>query len=160
MSKALPVGSLGSPESPDATDAAVAVYRTRLVAVPERFAVARRSVGAQLRLWGYTGLIDAAAMCVTELLANVHRHVSSHECGLALHALPEGVRVSVSDRSSTLPVVPAEPDWHAERGRGLFLLSCTADAWGAEPTPTGKEVWALLRSPLPPPLSAGPGRTD
>lgn len=129
----------------DVTDGAeLRTYRTRLVAVPQRFALARRSVGAQLRLWGYDGLVDSAAMCVTELLANVHRHVSSHECGLTLQALPEGVRISVSDRSPALPVAEEEPDWHAERGRGLFLLSRTADRWGSERTPTGKEVWVVL----------------
>ncbi|MDX6350885.1 MAG: hypothetical protein QOF84_5675, partial [Streptomyces sp.] len=33
----------------------------------------------------------------------------------------------------------------AETGRGLLLLAATAERWGTDLTPTGKQVWAVLR---------------
>ncbi len=111
---------------------------------PMQFGEVRQIVGAWLRLWGHGSLVDSAAMCVTELLANVHRHVRLPECELSLVNWPGGVRLSVSDTSPTLPVL-TEPDWVAENGRGLFLLAHTAELWGVVPTATGKTVWVLLR---------------
>lgn len=119
-------------------------YTLQLCADPAQFAAVRCIVGAHLHLWGRERLIDVAALCVTEMLANVHRHVSAPECELALLNLPEGIRAAVSDGSSVLPVV-AEPDWCAESGRGMFLLAHAAACWGAVPTATGKTVWVLLR---------------
>ncbi len=116
----------------------------QLWADPAQFGAVRRIVGAHCRLWGHESLIDAATMCVTEMLANVHRHVRVRECELALLNVPDGVRASVSDMSSVLPVL-TEPDWCAETGRGLFLLANTAELWGTMPTPTGKTIWAFLR---------------
>ena len=121
-------------------------YRQQIVADPQQFAVVRRSVGTCLRTWGLRSLVEATAMCVTEMLSNVHRHVESPDCELLLERLPEGIRAVVGDRSAALPdPVGDEPDCFAESGRGLFLLSRTADRWGSTPTATGKEVWVLLR---------------
>ncbi len=131
------------PESPPSIGS-WGMYSLQLRANPIQFAAVRRIVGAHLRLWGHESLIDPAAMCVTELLANVYRHVSRPECELALLNVPGGVRASVSDMSSVLPVA-SEPDWCAESGRGLFLLAHTAERWGTMPTATGKTVWVLLR---------------
>lgn len=132
--------------SPEVTAEILETYRTEMVAAPQRFALTRRAVAAQLRLWGYgQQLVEAAALCLTEMLSNVHRHAGSPDCELALHARPDGVRIAVSDRSADLPVVTGEPDWFAERGRGMFLLTRAAHSWGADVTPTGKEVWVLLR---------------
>lgn len=120
-------------------------YRQQLVADPQQFAVVRRTVGACLRAWGLRSLVQATAMCVTEMLSNVHRHVESPDCELLLERLPEGIRAVVGDRSAALPdLLGDEPDCFAESGRGLFLLSRTADRWGSTPTETGKEVWVLL----------------
>ncbi|MFK4274029.1 ATP-binding protein, partial [Streptomyces milbemycinicus] len=59
--------------------------------------------------------------------------------------LSNGVHAAVSDTESALPVVK-EPDFLSESGRGMFLLSKTADEWGTDLTPTGKTVWFTLRS--------------
>jgi hypothetical protein len=115
----------------------------QLLAEPERFAAVRRVVGAQLRDWGYAELVDAAAVCVTEILANVHRHVESPECELRLRKLPEGggVRMSVGDHSPVLPVWHPRPDWDTETGRGMCLIASMADVWGVTPRQGGKRVW-------------------
>ncbi|MEU4897835.1 ATP-binding protein [Streptomyces sp. NPDC044780] len=120
-------------------------YELRLRAHPQTLADVRRAVAARLRLWGREELISAAGMCVTELLSNVHKHASSPECVLILENLPDGIQAAVSDTESALPVVK-EPDFLSESGRGMFLLSKTADAWGTDLTPTGKTVWFTLRA--------------
>ncbi|MET9873908.1 ATP-binding protein [Actinacidiphila glaucinigra] len=119
----------------------------RVVAEPARIAEVRRAVSEQLRVWGREDLAPAAALCVTEILANVHRHAGSPECELTLDDLAaEGVRAAVSDRSPVLPVpAPGPPDWAAERGRGLHLIAAAAHRWGVRPTPDGKQVWVVLR---------------
>ncbi|GHJ28001.1 hypothetical protein TPA0910_24340 [Streptomyces hygroscopicus subsp. sporocinereus] len=120
-------------------------YELRLRAHPQTLADVRRAVAARLRLWGREELISAAGMCVTELLSNVHKHAASPECVLLLENLSNGVHAAVSDTEFALPVVK-EPDFLSESGRGMFLLSKTADEWGTDLTPTGKTVWFTLRS--------------
>jgi anti-sigma regulatory factor (Ser/Thr protein kinase) len=120
-------------------------YELRLRVHPQTLADVRRAVGARLRLWGREELITAAAMCVTELLSNVHKHAASPECVLTLENHPYGIRAAVSDSESSLPVVK-EPDFLSESGRGMFLLSKTADEWGTDLNTTGKTVWFTLRA--------------
>ncbi|MBL1099668.1 ATP-binding protein [Streptomyces coffeae] len=120
-------------------------YELRLRVHPQTLAEVRRAVGARLRLWGREELITAAAMCVTELLSNVHKHAASPECVLTLEDHRHGICAAVSDTESALPVVK-EPDFLSESGRGMFLLSKTAHAWGTDLTPTGKTVWFTLHA--------------
>ncbi|AJC58576.1 ATP-binding protein [Streptomyces sp. 769] len=115
-------------------------YRQQLTADPEQIRRVRRIVTAFLRYWGWGQFIDPAVLCVTEMLSNVRSHADSDDCVLLLQASPAGVRIVVSDGSQALPVV-REPEWLAERGRGMFLLSSSADAWGADITREGKDVW-------------------
>lgn len=118
----------------------------RLSAEPARLGAVREAVCDQLRAWGRGDLADAAALCVTEILANVHRHAGSPDCELTLDRLPgAGVRAAVSDSSPALPVLRPLPDWTAERGRGLHLIEAAADRWGTTLTPGGKQVWVELR---------------
>lgn len=118
-------------------------YQQELIADPKRIGDVRRIVAAFLRSWGWAELVEPAAMCVTELLSNVRRHADSDECVLLLETSARGVRIVVSDDTPELPVV-LEPDWFSDSGRGMFLLSKTADAWGAVPTDEGKDVWVEL----------------
>ncbi|QKV94763.1 ATP-binding protein [Streptomyces sp. NA02950] len=120
-------------------------FELRLRVHPQTLADVRRAVGARLRLWGREELITAAAMCVTELLSNVHKHAASPECALALENRRHGIHAAVSDTEFALPVV-REPDFLSESGRGMFLLSKTAHEWGTELTATGKTVWFTLHA--------------
>ncbi|MFI8930588.1 ATP-binding protein [Streptomyces sp. NPDC053474] len=122
-------------------------YRQQLTADPEQIGRARRIVAALLRYWGWSEVIDPALVCMTELLANVHRHTCSRECDLRLESSPLAVRIVVSDDCKGMPVV-READPLAEDGRGMLLIAATADGWGAVPTATGKSVWAELRPRL------------
>ncbi len=118
-------------------------YRRKLTADPKHLGPIRRTVTAFVRLCGWSELIDPATMCVTEMLSNVCRHADSNDCVLLIQSSPSGLRIVVSDDSPRLPLV-REPDWCTESGRGMFLLSKTADAWGAVPTVSGKDVWIEL----------------
>ncbi|MDI5972998.1 ATP-binding protein [Streptomyces sp. SL13] len=128
--------------------------RWTLRAEPHGLHEVRRAVRARLRAWGREELTLPAAMCVTELLSNVHKHARSPECELTMRGITRGIRISVIDREPRLPVA-GEPGHLSRRGRGLFLLGGTVDAWGALPVPGGKEVWFTLhadddRSPAAP----------
>ncbi|MEV4907053.1 ATP-binding protein [Streptomyces albidoflavus] len=118
-------------------------YQQELTPDPRRLGAIRRIFAAHISCWGWPEVIDEAVMCVTEMLANVHHHAEG-ACELLLEPTPYGVRITVSDTSSQLPEVRM-PEWHSGSGRGMWLLSTTAHDWGAETTPTGKDVWVELR---------------
>lgn len=120
-------------------------YRQELTVDLKQLGRVRRIVSAHVRCWGWAPMVEAAVMCVTELLSNVSKHADSNRCVLLLESSASGVRIVVSDDSSALPVV-REPDWSSENGRGMFLLDATADAWGAAPTSSGKDVWVEFRN--------------
>ncbi len=79
-------------------------------------------------------------MGISELLANVVRHVEDPLCRLSVVLDGGLVRVLVEDRSSCVPVV-SEPVWTSESGRGLWLLRAMCRDFGCEPDEGGKTVW-------------------
>ncbi|MGA6220106.1 ATP-binding protein [Streptomyces umbrinus] len=102
----------------------------------------RRIVRSYLREWEMAGLTDAVELGVTELLANVVRHVPDRRCVFLLLRQMAGVRVEVKDGSSRLPSIPVELSPESEGGRGLVLLDAVADKWGVDPlSGGGKSVW-------------------
>ncbi|WP_328405910.1 ATP-binding protein [Streptomyces sp. NBC_00390] len=101
----------------------------------------RRIVRSYLLLWGLAESADSVELAVTELLANVVRHVPGRHCGLLVLRHPEGVRVEVSDGSSQVPVLRCA-DAGDESGRGLALLDAVVDKWGVDSRgKAGKTVW-------------------
>ncbi|WP_067274304.1 ATP-binding protein [Streptomyces jeddahensis] len=105
----------------------------------------RRIVRAYLRAWDLAELTDAAELALTELVANVVRHVPGRRCSVLITRRPEGVRVEVADGCPRLPeeVQAAAGGELAEQGRGLLLLGAVTDRWGVVPRPggDGKTVW-------------------
>ncbi|AKZ55452.1 Regulatory protein [Streptomyces ambofaciens ATCC 23877] len=118
-------------------------YRMSFTAGAHSARHARRIVRSFLAEWGLAGVTDAVELGVTELLANVVRHVPDRRCTLLLLRQTGGVvRVEVADGSPRQPVlaVPVRDD--SECGRGLVLLDAVADKWGVGPGPEGgKTVW-------------------
>jgi len=134
-----------------------------------------RSVGtardfclSTMRRWGVTGREDDVAVVVSELLTNAIRHAlpQAGSPGGPQAGSPEGlagaagrsrwpvrlglvqpgqfVLCAVADPSSR-PPQPKEPDYLAESGRGLHVISALSDRWGSTvPTDAGKVVWALF----------------
>lgn len=122
----------------------IRAYRQELTPNPERLGPTRHVLAVYLRCWGWEEVVETAVTCVTEMLANVHQHAGG-KCVLLLEATQHGIRITVSDTSTKLPQV-RQPDWFSDSGRGMWLLSRTAHDWGAEVTPTGKDVWVELRA--------------
>jgi hypothetical protein len=133
-------GSTGEGDGPPVAQAGTWALRRELTVRPWSLARERLIIGAHLRHMGWADVAGPAVLCVTELLSNVLKHVGSGKCGLHLQSSPARVRISVSDDSEQLPIV-CTPDWSSESGRGLFLLSRTADSWGVDPIREGKVVW-------------------
>ncbi|MEU2716347.1 ATP-binding protein [Streptomyces sp. NPDC007205] len=141
-----------------------------LQALPSRIGQVRRIVSAQLRYWHMDALIDRAALGVTELLSNVHRHARPDKsCTVELELAPDRLTVSVRDNDPRLPV-PADamdpPDAGplATCGRGLAMVAAVSESWGARPDgENGKVVWFTLPAPTvvrPHPASAPRRRTE
>jgi anti-sigma regulatory factor (Ser/Thr protein kinase) len=100
----------------------------------------RRIVRSYLRHWGMAELTDAAELALTELLANVVRHVPGRRCSLLILRRDAGVRVEIGDPDPRPPVV-RDPDEWDEGGRGLLLVEAVTDRWGVCPSGPGKTVW-------------------
>ncbi|MFD0265645.1 ATP-binding protein [Streptomyces sp. NPDC127106] len=76
-----------------------------LQALPSRIGQIRRIVSAQLRHWQLDPLIDRAALGVTELLSNVHRHAQPDKrCTVEIELRLGRLTVSVYDSDPRLPV--------------------------------------------------------
>ncbi|MFF4837158.1 ATP-binding protein [Streptomyces sp. NPDC001315] len=102
--------------------------------------IARTTLRAVLAGHGLPQLTDSAELLTSELVTNAYRH-STGPATLRLRALPgTRLRVSVWDANPHIPPpfdkgrgplrpVPTE----ADSGRGLFLVSHYADAWGGYP---------------------------
>ncbi|MFE9450389.1 ATP-binding protein [Streptomyces sp. NPDC006739] len=125
-----------------------------LQALPSRIGQVRRIVSAQLRYWHLDPLIDRAALGVTELLSNVHRHAEPDKlCTVELELLLDRLTVSVHDHDPRLPVVAevsAASDIAplATCGRGLAMVAAMSESWGARPDgEQGKVVWFTLPAP-------------
>lgn len=102
----------------------------------------RRIVRSCLDEWELADLTDAVQLAVTELVANVVRHVPDRRCALVLRRQGPGVRVEVTDGCPRLPRIPDRLTPEAEHGRGLLLLDAVVGKWGVEPvTGGGKTVW-------------------
>ncbi|WBO68013.1 ATP-binding protein [Streptomyces camelliae] len=125
-----------------------------LQALPSRIGQVRRIVSAQLRYWHMDPLIDRAALGVTELLSNVHRHARPDKsCTVELELRPDRLTVSVRDNDPRLPVPVDTADTPdagplATCGRGLAMVAAVSESWGARPDgENGKIVWFTLPAP-------------
>lgn len=121
-----------------------------LQALPSRIGQVRRIVSAQLRYWHLDPLIDPAALGVTELLTNVHRHAQPDKlCTVEIELLLDRLTVSVHDHDPRLPEV-READLTATCGRGLAMVAAVSESWGVRPDgESGKVVWFTLPAPAP-----------
>lgn len=119
------------------------------LAEPEEVAALRRVMRLHLRLWGLSDVIDAAEICVSELVANVIRHVGvGTPSTLVVEMKGTHLRVGLRDPDTralpTLLSVGAE----AETGRGLVLLDAVSDRWGVILGADFKFVWCDLATQL------------
>lgn len=93
-----------------------------------------------MRQWGLPEGEEPVTAIVAELVGNAVRHART-PLELRLRHQPGQIRVEVWDASRRLPAW-AFPELLGEGRRGLFLVDYYATAWGADPAPGGKIVWA------------------
>ncbi|MDJ0383034.1 ATP-binding protein [Streptomyces sp. G-G2] len=109
----------------------------------------RRILRMLLSRWELTALADAAELALTELVANVVRHVPGRGCAVLILLRPQGLRVEVADGSPSPPRPASGPAPLAEGGRGLLLVEAVTDRWGSDATANGKTVWFECDRPGP-----------
>ena len=98
----------------------------------------------KLDRWTVAPVADTAELLVTELVANVVRHVGE-PMTVRMTREAETIRFEVDDTSSRLPE-SREPDLAREGGRGLYLVATLASRWGTDVhrADPGKTVWFEL----------------
>jgi anti-sigma regulatory factor (Ser/Thr protein kinase) len=117
---------------------------------PESASRARAWVTITLTAAGHADLIDPAVRIISEMAANAAVH--------ATHSDMIKIVCEVDADTLTLGVIDGDPRQPVrfdvsdddERGRGLLLISATADEWGCRPCDGGKIVFALLHIPQTP----------
>ncbi|MDQ0910268.1 anti-sigma regulatory factor (Ser/Thr protein kinase) [Streptomyces canus] len=118
-------------------------------AEPQEVAALRRIVRLHLGLWGLHGVIDAAQLCVSELVSNVISHVGTGTPGtLVVSMSGTRVRIEVHDSDPRALPVLLDAGLDAESGRGMALISAVTDRWGVQLQADQKVTWCELPTGL------------
>ncbi|WP_329278243.1 ATP-binding protein [Streptomyces sp. NBC_00691] len=112
-----------------------------------RFTVGEHSAGHMRRIlrmfltrWELGHLTDPAGLALTELVANVVRHVPGRRCAVLILCEPHGLRVEVADGvAGAVHAKAAGP--LDDGGRGLVLVEAVTERWGVDERADGKTVW-------------------
>jgi serine phosphatase RsbU (regulator of sigma subunit)/anti-sigma regulatory factor (Ser/Thr protein kinase) len=116
--------------------------RTTLPSDDSAAALARAFVHDALVAIDAPEVVERAVLLTSELVTNALLHGEP-----ALHvevlAVPDGVRVAVSDEHPDLPT-PRYAEREDEHGRGLRLVEALASKWGVDARSPGKTVWFEL----------------
>ncbi|WP_308368771.1 ATP-binding protein [Streptomyces sp. ISL-36] len=119
------------------------------LAEPAEVAALRRIVRLHLKAWGLPRQTEVAQVCVSELVANVIRHVGvGTPTALRLSMRGTYLRLEVRDPDSrALPtLVAVDPD--SESGRGMALVNAMADRWGVLLGSDHKVTWCEIATDL------------
>nr|WP_237277193.1 ATP-binding protein [Streptomyces caniscabiei] len=130
------------------------------LAEPEEVAALRRVLRIHLGLWGLDELVDAAQLCLSELVSNVITHVGvGTPATLAVSMAGTLLRIEVQDPDTRALPTLREVDVNSESGRGMALVTCTADRWGVQFLADRKVTWCELSTKLASPNGhvAAPG---
>lgn len=103
---------------------------------------ARVFIERTARGWGFGDVAEVAELLVSEVVTNAIEHGRSGGV-VTITALPTGIRVEVSDRSTNRPQV-LNPGVDEPTGRGLGIVSELARRWGVDLHRHGKSVWFEL----------------
>ncbi|MEU9649137.1 ATP-binding protein [Streptomyces sp. NPDC048110] len=121
-------------------------WRLPFLAEADQVRALRRALRIHLEYWGLRELADAAELCVSELVANVIKHVGPDTPTTLVASLRSShLRIEVHDPDArALPTLTwAAPD--AEAGRGMTLVDAVSDRWGVELTGDRKITWCEFR---------------
>ncbi|NEB74373.1 ATP-binding protein [Streptomyces sp. SID14478] len=133
-------------------------WHLAFTAEPEEVPVLRRTVRMHLGLWGLHEAIEAAELCVSELVSNVITHVGPGT-PTDLHVSMSGtyVRLEVHDPDSRALPTLLDASTEAENGRGMALVDAITDRWGVQLRDDGKVTWCELATGLASPSGHGGG---
>lgn len=145
------------------TDISTALFGPDPSAVGPARAFVRETIGK----WGDESVVDDAVLIASELVTNAIVHAGTPaevSCALLRDQRGEAsaVRVAVADRHPGRIIPPPRLEWdeeakQSEGGRGLFLSTQIASAWGVQYTRAMKQVWFVLD--LDPAADHGHGAT-
>jgi len=125
------------------TSTALPCYTKCYPAVITSVSEVRKHTCAVLRTWSMESIVSDTLVVISELATNAVRHCRGENFSVSALRLENGVRVTVADTCTTIPVLhPVSDD--AEGGRGMFLVDALASRWGIELDTHRKQVWAEL----------------
>jgi len=119
------------------------------LAEPEEVAGLRRVLRVHLGLWGLDELIDAAQLCVSELVSNVITHVGpGTPTRLAVSMKGTRLRIEVHDPDTRALPTLLNAGVNSEAGRGMELITFVTDCWGVQLLADRKVTWCELSTSL------------
>jgi anti-sigma regulatory factor (Ser/Thr protein kinase) len=117
----------------------------RLAPVPQAPSQAREFVRNRLPVLGLPQLVENATLVAVELVTNSFQHAPEGPIWLSLRLAGGELLMEVQDCSARLPVF-REPDYAAESGRGLHLVSALCKNLDWIVVDGGKVIWALFET--------------
>ncbi len=146
------------------------LIRAALPANPVAARQARQQLRDALTQHGLSELAPDAELLTSELVANAAEHAGGTQIDLLVreHTTTDGrtsITCEITDQSQYLPK-PRPAGEHAERGRGLAIVTALATESGIRGGPKGKTCWFTLTTPAdptpaarktPPEMEAEPG---
>ncbi|MFI7346621.1 ATP-binding protein [Streptomyces sp. NPDC049936] len=106
----------------------------------------RRALRIHLEYWGLHELTDAAELCVSELVANVIKHVGPDTPSTLVVSLGGShLRIEVRDPDARALPTLTRASLDAESGRGMALVDAVSDRWGVELAGDHKVTWCEFR---------------
>jgi anti-sigma regulatory factor (Ser/Thr protein kinase) len=118
-------------------------------AEPEEVAALRRVLRLHLGLWGLHHVIDAAQLCMSELVSNVITHVGRGTPATLVVCMSDShLRIEVHDPDLRALPVLIEAGIESESGRGMALVGAVADRWGVRLDADRKVTWCELATGL------------
>ena len=119
------------------------------LAEPKEVAALRRLLRVHLGLWDLDEVVDAAQLCVSELVSNVITHVGpGTPTTLAVSMKDTHLRIEVYDPDTRALPTLLNQGVNSESGRGMELITCTADRWGVQLLGDRKMTWCELPTTL------------
>nr|WP_326594487.1 ATP-binding protein [Streptomyces brevispora] len=119
------------------------------LAEAEELAGLRRVMRLHLGLWGLHSMVDAAQICVTELVGNVVKHVGAGTPTCLTVSMNGGhLRIEVSDPDGQALPTLVKASGLAEGGRGIALVDGVAARWGVILRGDSKVTWCELATGL------------
>jgi hypothetical protein len=104
---------------------------------------ARRVITQTVEAWGLPHLTRGAVMVGHELVANALRH-GLPPAVMRLLRRGDAVVIEIDDASEQVPHIAVIDNSTSTSGRGMYIVSKLARAWGVRPHQGGKTVWAEI----------------